>query len=109
MLQIAAIISARTQQRHAEAVRLAGAALGALAANGIHAWLVGSLARGDFRKHSDIDILIDAPVADRALALRLRLSALGDFPSSVLFVSDLPDSALVPMMAEATREPGLRR
>ena len=49
MSQIDAIISARTQQRQAEALRLAGAALGALAAHGIPAWLIGSLARGDFR------------------------------------------------------------
>jgi predicted nucleotidyltransferase len=109
MAAIADILRARDLRRQAEAAAAARAALLALKQAGFPAWLVGSLARGDFRQHSDIDILIDVPPRHRSAALRICLNALGGFPSSIVFRGDLPPHALPHFMQEASDEPRLRR
>lgn len=108
MARIDDIIRARDVKREAEAAVAARAALRALKQVGISAHLVGSLARGDFRQHSDIDILIDAPPERRSAALRTCLGALRGFPSSILFKDDLTPDALSHFMREAVDEPRLR-
>jgi predicted nucleotidyltransferase len=55
----------RDETRRIEAAKLARAALASLRESNIDAWVIGSLARGEFRQHSDIDVLIDARVAKR--------------------------------------------
>ena len=102
------IIRQRDAARQAEALPLAAAALRALREAGIEAWLVGSLARGDFRQHSDIDILIDAPSQHRTQAIRLCLAALRGFPSSIVFKEDDPEHAAIYFSAEASNEPRIR-
>jgi predicted nucleotidyltransferase len=102
------IIRGRDALRHAEALPLASSAIRCLREAGFQAWLVGSIARGDFLQHSDIDILIDTSSERRSHAIRICLHALHGFPSSIIFKSDLPAHALVHFMAEAADEPRLR-
>lgn len=107
-MSIQEIIRRRDVIRQAEAAPLASAALWALREAGISAWLVGSISRGDFRQHSDIDILIDAPSERRSQAIRLCLNALQGFPSSLIFKGDVPEHALFHFNAEASNEPRIR-
>ena len=108
MVGIADILRARDAKRQMEAAEVARAALRALGNASIPAWLIGSLARGDFLQHSDIDILIDVPPERRSVALRICLGALRGFPSSIVFKGDLPPHALSCFMQEAANEPSLR-
>ncbi len=107
-MNTADIIHQRDALRQAEAAPLARAALAALRNAGVKAWLIGSLARGEFRQHSDIDILVDAPRDRQSTALRLCLDALRGFPSSIVFKDDLPAHALPHFLQEARDEPRLR-
>ncbi len=108
MSPIRTILARRDRAREAEAATLATAAIGALRSAGFDAWLIGSLARGDFRSHSDIDILIDAtgPARDQAIAIFLR--ATKDFPSSIVFRTDVPAHILPFLLQEAADGPRLR-
>ncbi|WP_244618866.1 nucleotidyltransferase domain-containing protein [Rhizobium sp. 18065] len=60
--------------------------------------LVGSLARGDFRSHSDVDLLIRGPMspARRLLVERLVADAMrgSDIPYDVIFEADLTEDRL---------------
>jgi len=102
------IIRQRDAAHRAKGTVLARSALAALRAAGLPAWLIGSLARGDFLQHSDIDILIDAPPSRRSEALGLCLGALRDFPSSIVFKDDVPLHVLPHMLREASDESSLR-
>ncbi len=108
MIGIGKVLRTRDVRREAEATARAKAALDALEHAEMPAWLVGSLARGTFRQHSDIDILIDVAPARRTAALRICLAALGGFPSSIVFKADVPDHALPHFLAGAADEPSLR-
>lgn len=102
------IIRARDRVREARAAVLAASALRMLRAADYPAWLVGSLARGEFRSHSNIDILIDASGADRDRAIDLCLRALGEHPSSIVFRGDLPPHVLPHFLEEAADGPRVR-
>jgi predicted nucleotidyltransferase len=105
---IADIMRERDRRRQAEAALLAASALLALRSSGMPSWVVGSLARGEFRQHSDIDILIDVPPPRKTEALRLCLDHLHGFPSSIVFKDDVPPDALAALLQEAADEPRLR-
>jgi predicted nucleotidyltransferase len=77
--RFAEIVAARGAERHRLAERLAARCLATIGALGHRAALIGSLATGRFRLHSDIDILVESPVdpigraeVERALAGILR-------------------------------------
>jgi len=108
MSPIRKIIEERDRSREAEAAVLAVAALDALWLAGCPAWLFGSLARGAFLGHSDIDILIDATGVAKARAISVCLRALKGHPSSIVFREDLPAHALPHFLEEATDGPRLR-
>jgi predicted nucleotidyltransferase len=55
MSRIDKLIAADTSAREARARRLAARALLQLAERGVEARVIGSLARGDFLLHSDVD------------------------------------------------------
>jgi predicted nucleotidyltransferase len=68
------------------------------ASEGIDITLVGSLARGDFRLHSDVDLLVCGLVdpkrrvlAERLVAVAMRSS---DIPYDLLFEEDLTEGRL---------------
>ena len=107
-MHIDEIIRRRDTERRIEATGLARAALAALHEAGIPAWLIGSPARGTFKRHSDIGVLIDTPADRKTEALVLCLRTLKGFPSSIVFKDDVPAHVLPHLLEEAAHEPGLR-
>lgn len=101
------ILRERDTQRRIEATGLARAALAALRDAGFSAWLFGSLARGTFKQHSDIDVLIDTTSDRKTEALVICLRALKGFPSSIVFKNDVPAHVLPYLLEEAVDEPRL--
>ncbi|HXY58180.1 MAG TPA: nucleotidyltransferase domain-containing protein [Methylocystis sp.] len=92
------IIEERTARRLEEAQRRTATIMAALAAEGVDAAVIGSLAKGTFRAHSDIDILVRSPV-DPALRLkveRIAANALRDagIPYDLIYASDLTPAQL---------------
>ena len=76
----------RAEARRREAARLALCALDVLELAGVRAVVVGSLARGRFLGHSDVDLFIDernglAPETVVGIVERV----MGDFPFDVIF------------------------
>lgn len=65
---------------------------------GIEIALVGSLARGDFRAHSDVDLLVRGPIDSRRRLLVERLVADGmrasDIAYDLIFEADLTEDRL---------------
>lgn len=65
---------------------------------GIDITLVGSLARGDFRSHSDVDLLVRGPMnrKQRVMAERLVADAMrgSDIPYDLIFEDDLTEDRL---------------
>ena len=84
MKTIRQIIDQRDAAREQAAAPLAIEAQRALHEAGFGAWLIGSLARGEFRAHSDIDSLIEAEGVSRDEALKICLRALRDLPPQAL-------------------------
>jgi predicted nucleotidyltransferase len=58
MSRIEKLLAADTRAREARARVLAARALRRLAERGVEARVIGSLARGDFLLHSDVDLLV---------------------------------------------------
>lgn len=70
---------------------------------------VGSFARGDFRAHSDIDLLVrgTADTAGRSLAERLAARSLRDsrIPYDLIFESDLTEDRVEALLRDTLRRP----
>ncbi len=89
------IIESRTAERAVKAKRLAAELIRALREMGLDASVIGSLAKGEFRLHSDIDILVKGPVdgvmrgeVDRIVRRALIGSRIG---CDIVYLEDLPD------------------
>ena len=104
MSPIRKIIEERDRSREAEAAVLAVAALDALWLAGCPAWLFGSLARGAFLGHSDIDILIDATGVAKVRAISVR-----PLPTSPPMPRISPDRTARSMASNSVPSCGLRR
>lgn len=102
------ILHERDRAKEAAAAVVARSALLALRSAGYPAHLVGSLARGEFRSHSDIDLLIDASGPGRDHAICVSLRALAGHPSSIVFMEDVPPHALPHFLKEAADGPCIR-
>jgi predicted nucleotidyltransferase len=91
--RIEALVQERTAKRRATAVERAGRLLDTLAENGIDAVVIGSLATGRFRSHSDLDILVRGQLdpAARAFVERSTAAAMRDtgIPYDLIFGGDL--------------------
>jgi hypothetical protein len=89
-----AVIAARTRTRRIAAVAGARRALEGLRAAGFDAAVIGSLARDDFRVHSDVDILVRGALAplERRRARRIVGAAMAQtgIGHDVIFLEDLP-------------------
>jgi predicted nucleotidyltransferase len=83
-------------------------AIEALGARGMRAWAVGSLARGEFRPSSDVDILVECPPGSEYEAFRLIEDRLGDQPFDVIPAGRLHPRALTHLMEEAVDASVLR-
>lgn len=85
------LLRERAEARRREAARLALDALNALERAGVRAVVVGSLARGRFFGHSDVDLFVDdrgALAPEVVIAIVER--AMGDFPFDVIFGDRVP-------------------
>ncbi len=92
------IIAERTQRRRIAAEAAAARALAALRPKGIDIRVFGSLARGDFRVHSDVDFLVYGPIDShiRSAVESGVAAAIGDseLPYDILYLDDMtPEQA----------------
>jgi predicted nucleotidyltransferase len=98
MSRMAALTAKRRDMRRDIASAAVSRLLQEAAAQGVDITLVGSLARGDFRSHSDVDLLIRGPMdpARRLLVERLVADAMrgSDIPYDVIFEADLTEKRL---------------
>lgn len=89
------IVAARTADRHRTARDLAARIVSDLEAQGREVAVIGSLASGRFRLHSDIDLLVRSPVdpagraaVERAVAAVMRGTGI---PYDLIFACDLTE------------------
>ena len=93
MTRLEAIIAASTERWRRLAEAAAQRALADLRPQGIDIRVFGSLARDDFRVHSDVDFVVDGPVdlagriaVERGLEAAMRDSGL---PYDLIYLDDL--------------------
>jgi predicted nucleotidyltransferase len=84
----------RARERRALATMHALDALERLDRLGIRAWVIGSLAKGGFGIHSDVDILVDAPRDREDEVCEVAEEAMGDFPFHLVFLGRVGEDAL---------------
>lgn len=93
MNRMASLTARRRDARHARATAAVRHILHEARAEGIEIKLVGSLARGDFRLHSDVDLLVcgRADQKRRAAVERLVAASLrtAEIPYDLIFEDDL--------------------
>lgn len=101
--RLARVLTTAALTRRARALALAQATLRLLAARGMRARVVGSLAKGGFRADSDVDFLIEGrgrvPPRD---VIGIIESAMKGFPFDVIF-SDRADPKLLALIREEAR------
>lgn len=84
------------EQRRVRAVAAAQAATASLAALSVHAVVTGSLARGTFGHHSDIDLLVTTCPRHLKYAIEgVVEDALAGMPFDVVYADELPQWKLV--------------
>ena len=81
--RIESLMEERKTQRLALASERALAALSSLEKAGLSAWIVGSLARGTFSVHSDVDFLVDCSAETEGAAFRILESEMRDFLGTI--------------------------
>ncbi|MET0747763.1 MAG: nucleotidyltransferase domain-containing protein [Rhizobium sp.] len=93
-----ALSAKRRETRQALALDVAARILRDAGDHGIDITLVGSLAKGDFRAHSDVDLLVRGQLDRKRRLLAERLVADGmrgcDIPYDLIFEDDLADDRL---------------
>ncbi len=95
MNRMHALTARRRDARHARAAAAVRHILDKARTMGIEIKVVGSLARGDFRLHSDIDLLVCGPadrerrgIVERLVAENLRSA---EIPYDLIFEDDLAE------------------
>ncbi len=98
MVGMAALMAKRRDRRHSAASAAVSQVLRDASGKGINITLVGSLARGDFRSHSDVDLLVRGPMDRKRRALAEQLVADGmrasEIPYDLVFEADLTHDRL---------------
>lgn len=93
MTRLDTIKTERTRRRREAAEAAVALALGALRPRGIDIRVFGSLARGDFRVHSEVDFLVHGPInAEIRVAVEVEVAtAMGPsgLPYDVFYLDDL--------------------
>ncbi|MBL8672601.1 MAG: nucleotidyltransferase domain-containing protein [Alphaproteobacteria bacterium] len=104
------LLARRTAERRAVALPLALRALDALAARGYEGRLTGSLARGTFLDHSDVDIIVlDGPRgATEPLAIVEEAFAGAGIPVDVVLAADLAPADRQRMLEGSLDAPAVR-
>jgi predicted nucleotidyltransferase len=105
MNRMQALIADRLEPRRAQALQRVDTIIAAARQAGFDITLVGSLARSDFRIHSDIDLLVRGALsrehrvqAERLVAEHLRGT---DLPYDLLFEADLTEDRIQELLADA--------
>jgi predicted nucleotidyltransferase len=106
--RIEALIVERKDRRLALASTRALAALAALEKAGLSAWVVGSLARGTFAIHSDVDFLVDCAPEAESGAFRILEREMRGFPFSFIPSHDLDETTRAAMMKDAVGASAIR-
>lgn len=98
MSRMAALMAKRRERRRDMASAAVSRILRDASENRIEINVVGSLAKGDFRSHSDVDLLVRGPMDPkrRLLAERLVAEAMqaSGLPYDLIFEADLTDDRL---------------
>jgi predicted nucleotidyltransferase len=105
MNRMDALTAKRRETRHERAsaavariLRAAARILRAAERDGIDITVIGSLAKGDFRSHSDVDLLVRGPIDPKRRRLVERLVADGmrssAIPYDLIFEDDLTEDRL---------------
>ncbi|WP_312412394.1 nucleotidyltransferase domain-containing protein [Shinella sp.] len=88
----------RREIRHERASAAVSRILRAAESNGVDITVIGSLAKGDFRSHSDVDLLVRGaidpkrrPLVERLVADCMRSSAI---PYDLIFEGDLTEDQI---------------
>jgi predicted nucleotidyltransferase len=98
MNRMDALTAKRRETRHERASAAVARILHEAASEGLDITLVGSLARGDFRSHSDVDLLVRGPMDLKRRLLIERMVAEvmrgSDIPYDLIFQDDLTEDRL---------------
>ena len=89
------ILAARAPEiaaREAKARALADKALAELKKAGISAWIVGSLARGNFGLYSDVDFVVDGDHDVFWASIPIIEEAMGSFPFDIIPYQGVPEN-----------------
>jgi predicted nucleotidyltransferase len=105
MNRMQSLIAERLEPRRALAQRLVAAIVQEAETSGLIITPVGSLARGDFRIHSDVDLLVRVPLdpvrrlrAERIVASHLRGT---DIAYDLIFETDLAPARVEELLHDA--------
>ena len=98
MNRMDALTAKRRETRHERASAAVARILRAAERDGIDITVIGSLAKGDFRSHSDVDLLVRGPIDPKRRRLVERLVADGmrssAIPYDLIFEDDLTEDRL---------------
>lgn len=98
MSRMTALTARRRDRRRDAASAAVSRILRDASSSHIEMTLVGSLAKGDFRSHSDVDLLVRGPMDPKRRLLAERLVAEGmdasGIPYDLIFEADLSDDRL---------------
>jgi predicted nucleotidyltransferase len=96
------LLAKDAQDRTARARQFAEVAVQRLEELGVEARIVGSLARGDFRGHSDIDILVLRCPPDRRYRIEGAVEEAAEgFPFDVIYLDEVPAPRRARLLGEA--------
>ncbi len=105
MNRMQSLIAERLEPRRALAIRLVDAIVRDAETSGLRIVPIGSVARGDFRIHSDIDLLVRGSLdtghrlrAEQIVACHMRGS---DIPYDLLFEADLDSDRVEELLHDA--------
>lgn len=103
------VIKRDAHQRRERAVAVARRAVAALAAVGVDVMVVGSLARGTFRHHSDIDLLVVSCPSELRYAIEGMVEEeAGGLPFDVINLDEVTQARRGRLLSEARRASDLR-
>ena len=111
--RIDSIIAERTEHRRATAIARLGPLLRDLRSQGYDLDVVGSLARQEFKSHSDVDLLVrgglnatERATVERAVAAAMRGSAIS---YDLIYAADLTPARLKEFERDLVQAPGIRK
>lgn len=104
-----ALLRRRTEERRTTAILRARSALDWLSQQGVEAAVIGSLARGGFKDHSDVDFLVLSCPPHLRYALETGVEAvMEDLPFDLVYLDEVKAPHRTRMLEEAVLAPDLR-